>query len=46
MSNDVEWELDDNENWTLKYEDIEVQFLTRTQKEKLKLLIECLKHQS
>ncbi len=42
MSRNVDWELDENRNWTLKYKDIEVEYLTKTQKEKLKLVIECL----
>ena len=42
MGSDIDWELDENLNWTLKFKDIEVEFLTKTQKEKLELVIECL----
>jgi len=46
MSSDVEWKLDDNGSWTLELGDIEVEFLTKTQKEKLKLVVERLNHKN
>jgi len=46
MNSDVEWKLDDNGGWTLKLGDVKVEFLTKTQKEKLKLVVDRLIHKN
>jgi len=46
MSSDVEWKLNENGDWTLEFEDVEVEFLIKTQKEKLKPVVERLKHKN
>lgn len=40
---DLEWEKDDNGDWTLRLGDVEVYFLTNQQKKDLKKIFEKIK---